>query len=323
MAREALPIDEKAYLQLGGLDQWVRIRGEELSNPVLLSLHGGPGFPEAWLQRYFNAVLEKSFTIVYWDQRGAGMSFKPGIAKSSMTVEQFIADLDQLVDIVRTRLGRRKVVIFGHSWGSALGMLYARRFPEKVSVYVGGAQIGDWAAAESASYALTLAEAERLNNRKAVKALRAIGPPPYPASSVFTERTWSQRLDGQLGPAMLWNMTRIALTGPEPVLFNLRRTMRAFRFSMDAMWPEVSTLNLTKLVPTLRMPVFFFVGRRDHWVVPETSVAYFNALSAPEKTLVWFERSGHEMFADEPDKFNEVMVELVRRTACADLRAVA
>jgi pimeloyl-ACP methyl ester carboxylesterase len=178
MARQALPIDEKAYLQLGGLDQWVRIRGEELSNPVLISLHGGPGFPEAWLQRYFNAVLEKSFTIVYWDQRGAGRSFKPGIAKSSMTVEQFIADLDQLVDIVCARLGQRKVVIFGHSWGSALGMLYAGRFPEKVSVYVGGAQIGDWAAAESASYALTLAEAERVNNRKAVKALRAIGPPP-------------------------------------------------------------------------------------------------------------------------------------------------
>jgi pimeloyl-ACP methyl ester carboxylesterase len=323
MARQALPIDEKAYLQLGGLDQWVRIRGEELSNPVLISLHGGPGFPEAWLQRYFNAVLEKSFTIVYWDQRGAGRSFKPGIAKSSMTVEQFIADLDQLVDIVRGRLGQRKVVIFGHSWGSALGMLYASRFPEKVSVYVGGAQIGDWAAAESASYALTLAEAERVNNRKAVKALRAIGPPPYSSSSVFTERTWSQRLDGQLDPAMLWNMTRIALTGPEPVLVNLRRTMRGFRFSMDAMWPEVSTLNLTKLVPTLRMPVFFFLGRRDHWVVPETSVAYFNALSAPEKTLVWFERSGHEMFADEPDKFNQTMVDLVRPAACANPCAAA
>ncbi|HTI41015.1 MAG TPA: alpha/beta hydrolase [Vicinamibacterales bacterium] len=331
MARQALRrvevtvrgVDEMGYVQLGGVDQWVTIRGEDLSNPLLICLHGGPGFPEAWLQRYFNAVLEKSFTIVYWDQRGAGRSFTPGMAKSSMTVEQFISDLDQLVDFVCRRVGQRKVVLFGHSWGSALGMLYAGRFPEKVSVYVGGAQIGDWAAAESASYALTLAEAERSNNRKALNALRTIGPPPYPASSVFTERTWSQRLDGQLGPAMLWNMTRIALSGPEPVLFNLRRTMRGFRFSMDAMWAEVSTLNLTKLVPTLRMPVFFFLGRRDHWVVPDTSVTYFNALTAPEKTLVWFERSGHEMFADEPDKFNRTMVDLVRPVASADLRAAA
>jgi len=92
---------------------------------------------------------------------------------------------------------------------------------------------------------------------------------------------------------------------------------------MNAMWPEVSTLNLLKLVPALRMPVFFFLGERDHWVPPQTSVAYFNALTAPEKTLVWFERSGHEMFADEPDKFNRTMVELVRPAARRDLRGAA
>jgi pimeloyl-ACP methyl ester carboxylesterase len=319
----ATAIAEHGYQRLGGVDQWVMIRGEDLANPPLICLHGGPGFSETWLLRYFNAALEKSFTVVYWDQRGAGKSFHPSIAKSSMDVEQFIADLNQLVDIVRARLGQSKVVIFGHSWGSVLGALYAARFPEKVSVYVGGAQIGDWPAAESASYAFTIAEAQRLNNHKALKALRAIGPPPYAASSVFTERTWSQRLDGQLGPAALWNMARIALAGPESVLPHLRRTMRGFHFTMNAMWPEVSTLNLMNLAPTLRMPVFFFLGTRDHWVLPETSVAYFNALTAPKKTLVWFERSAHEMFADEPDKFNQAMVELVRPAACANLRAAA
>jgi pimeloyl-ACP methyl ester carboxylesterase len=240
-----------------------------------------------------------------------------------MTVEQFIADLDELVDVFRARLGYSKVVIFGHSWGSVLGVLYAARFPEKVSAYVGGAQVGDWPRAESASYALTLADAHRRNNRKALKALRAIGPPPYAASSVFTERTWSQRLDGQLRPAALWNMARIALGGPESVLFNLPRTIRGFRFTMSAMWPEVSKLNMIKLVPALPMPVFFFVGKRDHWVPAETSVEYFNALTAPDKTLVWFEQSGHEMFADEPDKFNRTMMELVRPTARGEVRAVA
>jgi pimeloyl-ACP methyl ester carboxylesterase len=118
-------------------------------------------------------------------------------------------------------------------------------------------------------------------------------------------------------------MARIALGGPESVLLNLVRTIRGFRFTMNAMWPDVSTLNLPKLVPTLRMPVFFFLGRRDHWVPPETSVAYFDALTAPLKTLVWFERSGHEMFADEPDKFNRTMVELVLPAAREPVRAAA
>ena len=88
---------------------------------------------------------------------------------------------------------------------------------------------------------------------------------------------------------------------------------------MDAMWPDVSRLNLIKLVPALRMPVFLFLGRKDHFVPPETSVAYFNALTAPSKKLVWFGDSGHEPFIDEPDKFNAAMVELVRPVLSSDL----
>ena len=78
------------------------------------------------------------------------------------------------------------------------------------------------------------------------------------------------------------------------------------------MWAEVSALNLMKTVPALQMPVFFFPGRRDHQVPAETSVAYFNALTAPSKKLLWFEQSGHEPFVDEPAKFNAAMTELMR-----------
>jgi len=228
-----------------------------------------------------------------------------------MTVEQFIADLDDLVEAVRVRIGQNKVVIFGHSWGSVLGVLYATRFPHKVAAYVGSGQIGDWPAAESASYAYALAEAQRLDNRKALRALRAIGPPPYNADSLWTERTWLQRFDGQLSPRALWNWGRIAVNGPEASIVDLPNLMRAFRFSLDAMWADVSRINLLEVAPALQMPVFFFLGRRDRWVPPQTSVAYFDALSAPSKDLVWFDDSGHAPFTDEPAKFNRMMVELV------------
>jgi pimeloyl-ACP methyl ester carboxylesterase len=130
-------IAEVEYLRLGGLDQWVMIRGERVSNPPLILLHGGPGLSETVFFRRFNAPLEKSFTLLYWDQRGAGRSFDGKIPRSTMTVGRFIADLDELVDAVRKRLGKKKVAILGHSWGSALGVLYAARFPEKVSAYIG------------------------------------------------------------------------------------------------------------------------------------------------------------------------------------------
>ena len=312
-------IAETAYRRLGGLDQWVLIRGERVANPPLILLHGGPGLSETGLFRHFNAPLEKSFTVVYWDQRGAGKSFDRNIARSSLTVEQLISDLDELVDAVCTRLGKTRVAIFGHSWGSALGMLYAARFPEKVAAYVGSGQIGDWAAGESASYAFALAEAQRLGKHRAVKKLRAIGPPPHTAESLWTQRTWLSRLEGRMAPRAIWRLGRAVLANHESSIFDLPSTMRAFRFSLGAMWPEVSRLNLIELVPALPIPVFFFLGRKDHWVAPEVSVAYLDALTAPSKKLVWFEESGHEPFVDESAKFNAAMAELVRPVLPADL----
>jgi pimeloyl-ACP methyl ester carboxylesterase len=288
------------------------IRGANVGNPPVIVLHGGPGMSEAGFFRKCNAPLERLFTVVNWDQRGTGKSFHPGIPKASMTLDRFVADLDELVEIVRRRFGQAKVAILGHSWGSALGAVYAAKFPEKVSVYVGAAQIGDWAAAESLSYSYGVAEAERRHDRKALSRLRAIGPPPYPASSVFVERTVISRLDGQMHPGILWRAGRALFGRPERSVLDLPSLLRGFRFSLDAMWPEVSKLNLLTQVPALKMPAVIVVGRRDHWVPPETSVAFYDALVAPSKTLVWFEYSGHEMFVDEPEKFNATMAELVR-----------
>jgi pimeloyl-ACP methyl ester carboxylesterase len=304
-------IAEVEYLRLGGVDQWVMIRGENAGNPALIVLHGGPGMSETSFFRRCNAALEKRFTIVYWDQRGAGKSFDRDIPRSTMTVERFISDLGELVTYVGARLSTAKITIFGHSWGSALGVLYAARFPDRVAAYVGSGQYGDWAAAEAASYAFAVAEAHRRNNSKALTQLRAIGPPPYDARQLLKERTWIQRFDGQLSVKGLWNMARLVLGGPESSIGDLPDLLRGFRFSQQTLWPEASKLNLLELAPSLQMPVFFFLGRRDHWVPPETSVAYFEALAAPSKTLVWFEESGHEPFVDEAVKFNAAMVDLV------------
>ena len=121
----------------------------------------------------------------------------------------------------------------------------------------------------------------------------------------------------------MWNLGRVILGVPESSILDVPSAMRGFRFSLDAMWPEVSRLNLLELAPVLRMPVFFFLGRKDHWVPTETSVDYLDALAAPSKKLVWFEGSGHEPFVDEPLKFNAAMAELVRPVAGKELPARA
>jgi pimeloyl-ACP methyl ester carboxylesterase len=322
---EVLPgsVAEINHLSLGGLAQWVMVRGESTADPPVILLHGRPGWSETPFFRLFNAPLERSFTLVYWDQRGAGKSFSRDIPRSSMTVAQFISDLDERVEAVRKRLGKEKVVIFGHSWGSALGTLYAARFPEKVAAYVGSGQYGDAAAGETASYDFAMAEARRRGSAKALKRLREIGPPPHTAKQLVTERTCVARLEGSMRPSAWRGLARIALGVRESSIIDLPRIVRGFRFSLDAMWAETSQLNLHELVPALRMPVFFFLGRNDHWVPPAVSVDYFNELQAPTKELVWFEHSGHEPFADEPAKFNHQMIEMVRPVLSPDLAHAA
>ncbi len=304
-------IAEISYLRLGGFDQWVMIRGENIANPILILLHGGPGFPEMRLFRTFNAALEQHYTVVYWMQRGTSKSFDRRMPASSLTIEQFIADLDELVEMLRARFGKKNVVLYGHSWGSVLGVLYASRFPEKVAAYVGTGQIGEWAAFEAASYAFALAEAERRQYRKAIRELRAIGPPPHVFWDMVVERKWITRFVGIVRGMSLWRFTCITLGGPEASFLDLPNILRSQLVTPKAMWQELMGVNLIKTAPALRMPVFFFLGRHDRVVVPETSMAYFDVLQAPSKTLIWFEESGHEPPAEEPDKFNRLMLELV------------
>lgn len=310
-------IAETAYLRIGGIDQWLMIRGESVANPVLVLLHGGPGSPETSLFRYFNSSLEKSFTLVYWEQRGAGRSYSRDLQDKDMTIERFVADLDELVDAITQKLSKKRVVILGHSWGSALGTLYAARHPEKVCAYVGTGQIGDLQASELSSYAFVLEEAKRRNNRRALKQLDAIGKPPYTSKSVGVQRRWLMRFVGLMRGKSFWQVFRVLRSSPESSLVLLPNMIRGVLFSLRTLWPQVSRLNLEIAAPELKMPVFFFIGRHDHQVAAETSAAYFAKLIAPAKELVWFEESAHMPPFEEADKFNAKLVELVAPAARA------
>jgi pimeloyl-ACP methyl ester carboxylesterase len=299
--------------RLGGVDQWVMVRGRSLDNPLLVLLHGGPGSSETALFRAFNAALEDGFTVVYWDQRGAGRSYARSIAPETMTVERFVADLDELVERCLARFGKRRVALAGHSWGSALGVLYAQRRPAKVAVYVGVGQVADMAASEAASYAFALAKARERGHHKAIAQLLAIGPPPYTLKTLGTQRRWLMAMGGSFGPDLsVPKLMRRALGAPEASLLDMVRLIRGMNFSTRLLWPQLSAMNLVRDVPRLETPVFFALGRYDMQVVASVSESYFEVLSTPYKELVWFERSGHMAPFEEPALFNRLMVETVR-----------
>jgi pimeloyl-ACP methyl ester carboxylesterase len=227
-----------------------------------------------------------------------------------MTIDQFVADLDALIDAVRQRFGKEKVVLLGHSWGSALGTLYAARHPEKVAAYAGVGQIGNLQASEQASYAFVLEEARRRGNRKALAALTALGPPPYSDKQLMVQRRWLSRFTGVFGSLPLFKAIRILIAAPGFSPFNLPAIFGGMMFSLKTMWSELAALNLEVAVPELKMPVWFFLGRHDHQVDAGVGAAYFEKLVAPAKKLVWFEHSGHFAPFEEPAAFNAAMLEV-------------
>lgn len=313
-------IAEEEWVEVNGLRQWTLTRGRDRDNPVLLVLHGGPGAGEfAWFRAY-NSNLEDEFVVVHWDQRGAGKSFDPDTPAETMNLPQIIADIDVVVDHLRTKFGRERIAILGHSWGSLLGTTYVAAHPEKVSGYIGTGQISDMAANETYSYAFALAEAERRENAAAIAELTEIGVPPYGVDETIIQRGWLTEFGGGLtrdGRSQL-SLAWTALSVPEFNLLDLINLVRSALFSMDHLWDQIGDINLDQTYLSFEVPVFFALGRYDHQTPSELAEAYFNRLTAPDKELFYFEKSAHAPPWEEPDAFFDVMVNEVKPRLLAD-----
>jgi pimeloyl-ACP methyl ester carboxylesterase len=184
------------YISIGEIEQWIQIGGQAPEHPVLLFLHGGPGgtsVPVAAAWRPW----EDHFTAVHWDQRGAGRTFaKNGESGcGQLTIELMVKDAIEVAEFLISHLAQPKILLVGHSWGSALGIHMLKRRPELFSAFVGTGQLVNMRQNEEHNYRRQMEQAERLGNEEAVRALRAIGPPPFPdRNSLITLREWADRL---------------------------------------------------------------------------------------------------------------------------------
>lgn len=292
-------------VKLGGIEQSVWFRGRSTRAPALILIHGGPGASESALFRHFDADLENHFLVVYWEQRGTGRSYHRDIPKSSMTIAQILSDLDGLIDTVRSRFAKDRVVLLGHSWGTILGTMYAHEHPEKVSAYVGVAQIADFSEDERVSFDWALREAERRHDREALKTLRPIAPAPRSVDQELALGRVVERLSGVRSTgSLIW----AALRTSEATLWDLIRFGQGNRFSLTALRPEYSRVDLTR-IRHFDVPVVFMLGRRD-WHVPSVLAArYFDRIEAPSKRLIWFERSAHNPPFEQPNAFVRAVVQ--------------
>lgn len=300
------------WLLVNGNRQWVAISGSQNFGPAILVLHGGPGGSETILFRHFNRDLERHCKVIYWDQRGAGRSYDPKSPPAGMNIAQFIADLGEVVRYVRRRLDR-PLILLGHSWGAALGLLYSGSYAGTVDGVICVAPMTDAARQEAASYIFAMREATRLDNRLALRQLERIGPPPHELAELKVKNRWVKEFGGYFAPGFSeWSLVWTVLSHGEASLGDVRHTFAANDYSLASMWAEVRTLDVSAVVQRIDVPVAFLLGRMDQQCPSSLSATYFDSLIAPSKKLVWFERSAHNLPFEQPAAFNRVVPELIQ-----------
>jgi len=307
-------------ITLGNVKQWIFIRGMDQKNPVLIFLHGGPGTPIMGMSssRLSDAELIKYFTIVHWDQRGAGKSYSRDIPVDSMTFDRLVEDCNELIDHLRNRFNKTKVFIVGHSGGSIIGIKLAHKYPEKIHAYVGVGQIIDDLAHQKISYDFIVDEAEKSGNVKIQNAIEAIGPPPFDSLEEFSKKDgFVSRFGGIYhgkGIMQMWGVALSFMTSPEYSLLEGVNTftMKGFYFTMNAMFEEYKSINLTEEIRSISAPIYFFEGKYD-MAIPLTPVENFHhGLDAENgKHFIIFENSAHFPMVEEKEEYQRLLISLV------------
>jgi pimeloyl-ACP methyl ester carboxylesterase len=307
-------IDEGRYVTIGGIEQWVTIRGEDRSNPVLLFLHGGPGdVTNPWSFAFF-APWERYFTVVQWDQRGAGRTLrKTGRAvASTMTVDRMTKDGIELTEYLRKRLGKNKIIVVAHSFGTILGLGMVRAKPELFYAYVGTGQVADEVKNYSAAYDALLQKAHATGNQQAIDELKRVGPPPYPGGEGYgVQRKWSNKFEGAY--EFLYGTTGLALVAPGVSLQDINDDFEG-QILADVLVPQTRSIGMAELGLEFSLPMFVFEGDEDFTTPTALARQYVESMKAPHKEFVPI-HGGHFAMFMHSDEFLQELVKRVRPLA--------
>ena len=310
-------LDRLEAIQLGGVTQWIRVRSDDISNPTLLLMQQGPGLPIINEVRNYERLLglERHFTVVYWDQRGTGLSAPPMRKlpnRFEISAARMIDDTALLLNMLHRRFGR-KTFIAGFSFGATYAVRAAVKHPDLVAAIVATGMDINVPAAEQHMHDFLLNAAHERNSRRAIRQLKRLDPPPLLDARQFATRA---RLLADFGGvtvdrnfnALIRTLLMSLVRSADYSAADAVRSIRGINLSQAALLPELATTDLAHSAPRLEVPIVLAQGRRDQVAPGELTQRYYDSLVAPSKTLVWFEKSAHTPQYDEPEKFSELLL---------------
>lgn len=299
-------IVEGRYVRIGGVEQWLQIRGEDRANPVLLVVHGGPGSPYS----VFTAVQrewERYFTVVHWDRRGCGRTLRRNGAATAeeLTFERAVADGIEVAEHVRAHLGKDTVILMAGSMGTIVGLPMARQRPDLFSAYVGTDFYVDMLANECQGRLDTLERLRAAGNRRGVAALEALDADPR----TWDVKAWGRRMQWSMGtdPAApnggIKRLFSLLLTKPDYSLLDVVAWLRGFAAVRDAMFTQFMRFDARADGTTLKVPFHLFQGAQDVVTLTGPAVEFFAEVDAPAKSLVLIDGASHFAAFTHPAQF--------------------
>lgn len=307
-------IAELTEVTLNGRKEWISIRGRDSRNPILLFLAGGPGGSQLAAVRHDLSRLEEHFVVVGWEQPGSGKSYN-AINRDSLTPEIYVEDGNALTQYLLSRFSRDKIYLAGESWGSALGIFLAGKYPQDYYAFIGTGQMVDFLETEKQDYDKALEIAVSRNDTDKVKKLQENGKPPYFGEEVtWKSAEYLNYLSAYMAsnPAIQNNgyNTFRDLFSPEYGLIDKLNYIRGIINTFNHVYPQLYEIDLREDYRKMEVPVYFFLGRHDINAPVELVEEYYDLLQAPLKEIVWFEHSGHSPWINEGDKFVEELVKI-------------
>jgi pimeloyl-ACP methyl ester carboxylesterase len=306
-------IDESSYVKIGDIDQWLTIRGQDRNNPVLLILHGGPGdVTNPWGYVYFHD-WEKYFTVVQWDQRGAGKTLEKSAESVAltMTIDRMVQDGIEVSAYLRQHLNQDKIVLVGHSWGSLLGLLMAKAKPDFFSAFVGTGQVPSSSTeANVVAHRLALQWAHSVNKADALEDLNRIGPPPYKdgTDGWGVLYKWRNACEGPGRDVFLASTFFYALSKPGYTLGDFNFSQDGQLVSGNKLFDQITNLDHKKLEGHFNIPIFVIQGENDCTTPTELAHKYLDSISAPRKEFVLISGEGHFAAFIKSDEFLKELV---------------
>lgn len=323
-------ISEKCFVEINGTSQGMFLKGKDMTKPVLLLLHGGPGMPDYFLAEDRPTELEDEFVVCYWEQRGTGLSYSKELDPDTMTTEQLVADTLAVTDYLRERFGQEKIYLMGHSWGSYLGLNVVAASPERYHAYIAMSQVVDQPESELEAYAYMLGQYKDLGKTGMVRKLEE-----YPvaeseaALASFSVSLLRDQAMHELGVGTTHDMKSV-ISGIFLPSLNCRdytigervRIWKGKAFSRSTgLMDEMNGFDARERIPEIDVPIYFFAGFYDKTCSYNLQKEYYERLQAPQKGFYTFSQSAHSPVFEEPELAMKILTEdvLQGRTELRDM----